>query len=71
MENHYVIHVILQDIQGPPPLKNKIKKMSKEEIEIGKPDKMLEIVEEIFEFNKKIKKKDRIWIKNTNTKPNA
>ena len=63
--NIFVIRSGLRD------LKNKIKKMSKEEIEIGKPDKMLEIVEEIFEFNKKIQKNDRIWIKNTNTKPNA
>ena len=45
--------------------------MSKKEIEIEKPDKMLEIVEEIFEFNKEIQKKDGICIKNTNTKPNA
>ena len=33
-------------------LKDKIKKMSKEEIEIEKPDKILKIVEEILEFNK-------------------
>ena len=48
--------------------------MSKEETKIKKTDKMLEIVEEIFEFDKKIqkkKKKKRIWIKNTKTKPNA
>ena len=49
--NIFVIRSGLRD------LKNKIKKMSKEEIEIGKPDKMLEIVEEIFEFNKKNSKK--------------
>ena len=45
--------------------------MSKKEIEIEKPDKMLEIVEEVFEFNEEIQKKDGICIKNTNTKPNA
>ena len=31
--------------------------MSKDEIEIEKPDKILKIVEEIINFNKKIKKK--------------
>ena len=35
-------------------LKDKIKEMSEEEKEFEKPDKILEIVEEIFEFNKKI-----------------
>ena len=34
-------------------LKDEIKKMSKEEIEIENPDKILTIVEEILEFNKK------------------
>ena len=33
-------------------LKEKIKKMSKEEIEIEKPDEIAEIVEMILEFNK-------------------
>ena len=33
-------------------LKDEIKEMSKEEIEIEKPDKILKIVEEILEFNK-------------------
>ena len=35
-------------------LKDEIEKISKEEIEIEKPDKILKIVEEILEFNKKI-----------------
>ena len=35
-------------------LKEEIKKMSKEEIEIEKPNKIVNIVEEIIEFNKKI-----------------
>ena len=35
-------------------LKNEIKEMSEEEIEIEKPDKILRIVEEILDFNKKI-----------------
>ena len=37
--------------------------MSKEEIEIEKPDKILKIVEEILNFNKKIKKnqENKAW----------
>ena len=35
-------------------LKDEIKKMSKNEIEIEKPDKILKIAKEILEFNKKI-----------------
>ena len=35
-------------------LKNEIKEMSEEEIEIEKPDKILRIVEKILDFNKKI-----------------
>ena len=38
-------------------LKDEIKKTSKEEIEIEKPDTILKVVEEILEFNKKIQKK--------------
>ena len=49
-------------------LKNEIKEMSEEEIEIEKPDKILRIVDEILDFNKKI---IRRCIKNTNTKSNA
>ena len=67
-KNNIFVNVIRSGLRD---LKNEIKKMSKEETEIEKTDKMLEIVEEIFEFNKKIQKNDRIWIKNTNTKPNA
>ena len=37
-------------------LKDEIKEMSKEEIENKKPDKILKIVEEILNFNTKIKK---------------
>ena len=37
-------------------LKDQIKKMSKDEVENEKPDKILHIVEEILEFNKKIQK---------------
>ena len=44
-------------------LKDEIEKMSKEEIETEKPDKILKIVEEILNFNKKIKKnqEDKAW----------
>ena len=37
-------------------LKDEIEKMSKEEIEIQKPDKILKIVEETLNFNKRIQK---------------
>ena len=46
--------------------------MSKEEIEIEKPDKILKIVEEILNFNKKnLKRIVRKRLKNINTKPSA
>ena len=37
-------------------IKNEIKKISDDEIEIEKPDKIVNIVEKILEFNRKIKK---------------
>ena len=46
--------------------------MSKEEIKTEKPHKILEIVVEILDFNKKNKKTtEGFRTKNTNTKPNA
>ena len=46
--------------------------MSKEEIEIEKPDKILKIVEEILNFNKKnLKRIVTKRLKNINTKPSA
>ena len=36
-------------------LKDEIKKMSEDEKEIEQPDKILKIVEEVLDFNKKIK----------------
>ena len=45
--------------------------MSKEEIENKKTDKILKIIEESLDFNKKTLKTTRFWAKNTNTKPNA
>ena len=44
-------------------LKDKIKKMSKDEIENEKPDEILNIVEEILEFNNKIWKQQRSRLK--------
>ena len=39
-------------------LKDEIKKMSEDEKEIEKPDKILKIVKEILDFNKEIQKGD-------------
>ena len=44
-------------------LKDEIKKMSKDEIENEKPDEILNIVEEILEFNNKIWKQQRSSLK--------
>ena len=52
-------------------LKDEIGKMSEDEKEIEKPDKMLENVEEIQIFNKKKSRTARFRFKNLNTKPNA
>ena len=41
-------------------LKDEIKKMSKDEIENEKMDKILKIVEKILDFNKKKEKKKRV-----------
>ena len=48
--------------------------MSKEEIEIEKPDKTLKIFKKIPNLKKKIKKKKKknsTWLKNINTRPNV
>ena len=52
-------------------LKDEIGKMSEDEKEIEKPDKMLENVEEILIFNKKKSRAARLRVKNLNTKPIA
>ena len=44
-------------------LKDEIKEMSKEEIENKKPDEILKIVEEILNFNTKIKKQQGFGLK--------
>ena len=49
----------------------KFKKMSEDEKEIEQPDKILEIVEKVLDFNKKTSKTTGFGVKNTNTKPNA
>ena len=51
-------------------LKYETKKMSEEEIKGEIPNQILEIVNEILDFNKEIKKTEFL-VKNTNTKPNA
>ena len=53
-------------------LKYELEKMSKKEIEIEKPDKILKIVEEILNFNKKIQRTfRRTRLKNIIISPNA
>ena len=50
-------------------LKEEIKKMSKAEIEIEKPDEIVNIVEKILKFNEQNQQTGQGI--NTNTKPNA
>ena len=45
--------------------------MSEDEIKTEKPDRILEIVKEILNFNKKIRKLQGLGAKNTNIRPNA
>ena len=54
-------------ISGLKDLKEEIKKMSKAEIDIEKPDKIVQIVEKILKFNEQNQQE----YKNINTKPNA
>ena len=44
-------------------LKDEIKKMSEDEIKTEKPDKILEIVKEILNFNRKIRKQQGLGLK--------
>ena len=60
-ENNELANVIKSGIID---LKDAIKKMSKEEIKIEKPDKILKIVEEILNFNNKIQKQKGLGLKN-------
>ena len=50
-------------------LKDEFEKMSEDEKEIEQSDKVLKMVKEIIEFNKKNSVRTRL--KNVNTKPNA
>ena len=51
-------------------LKDKIKKMSKEEIKNEKPNDVL-VINKILDFNKEIQKQQSSGLKTHNTKPNA
>ena len=53
-KNNKLVNIIKSGLIG---LKYEIEKMSKEEIEIEKPDKTLKVVKEILNFNNKIQKK--------------
>ena len=59
-ENDKLVNVIKSGLSD---LKNKIKKMSEDEKEIEKPDKILKIVKEILDFNKKIRKQQGLELK--------
>ena len=52
-------------------LKDKIKKISEDEKETEQTDKILKIVEEVLDFNKKISKTAGFGVENTNTKRNG
>ena len=52
-------------------LNKEITNMSEEEKKIEKPDKILKIVREILDFNKKNSKPNRRWLQNINIRPNA
>ena len=52
-------------------LKDEIKEMSEDEIKTEKPNKILEIVKDILDFNKKNSKTIAFGSKNTNPKPNV
>ena len=52
-KNNKLVNIIKSGLIG---LKDEIEKMSKEEIEIEKPDKILKVVKEILNFNKNIQK---------------
>ena len=52
-KNNNLINVIKSGLND---LKNEIKKMSENEIEIEKPDKIVDIVQKILKFNRQIMK---------------
>ena len=67
-ENNELVNVITSGLLD---LKDEIKKMSEDEKETEKPDKILEIVEEILIFNRENWKQLGQGLKNINTRPNA
>ena len=64
-ENNELVNVIKSGLIY---LKDEIRKMSEDEKKIEKPNEIVNIVEEILEFNIK---KIRTWLQNINTNPNA
>ena len=64
-ENSELVNVIKSGLIY---LKDEIRKMSEDEKKIEKPNEIVNIVEEILEFNIK---KIRTWPQNINTNPNA
>ena len=64
-ENSELVNVIKSGLIY---LKDEIRKMSEDEKKIEKPNEIVNIVEEILEFNIK---KIRTWLQNINTNPNA
>ena len=64
-ENNELVDVIKSGLIY---LKDEIKKMSEDEKKNEKPNEIVNIVEEILEFNIK---KIRTWLQNINTSPNA
>ena len=64
-ENSELVNVIKSGLIY---LKDEIRKMSEDEKKIEKPNEIVNIVEEILEFNIK---KIRTWLQNINTSPNA
>ena len=59
-KNNGLVNVIKSGLSD---LKDEIKKMSEDEKEIEKPDKILKIVKEILDFNKKIRKQQGLELK--------
>ena len=59
-KNNELVNVIKCGLSD---LKDKIKKMSEDEKEIEKPDKILKIVKEILDFNKEIQKQGALGLK--------
>ena len=59
-KNDKLVNLIKRGLSN---LKDEITEMSKDEIENEKPDKIVEIAEEILDFNKKIRKQQGLGLK--------